>query len=500
MRLLATLFIMTSVALGLAAPASADVVRADSALDDTAVGRYVDSYLDRHGLPGAAVAVVKDGQVAHLSGHGENHGEPLDADTPLRLSSVSKSFTAFAVLQLVDEGAVDLDQPVMTYLPTVRIDDDRADQITVRQLLSHTSGLPNPTVIGPAATLEEGVARLADWQLSTTPGTTYSYSNADYWVAAQLVERLRGAPLADVLTERIFEPLGMDDTTATVTTTGDVPGLRTGHVTAYGLAAQTREPAQMVAGAGGVVSTAHDMAAWLAMQQREGTTPTGERLLSADLIEESHRAQPSAGRTGFGWMRSKSTSPQRISHSGVFATYNAQQDLVPSSGYGVAVLLPSNTTTREHAYAISGGIIDITEGRTPDSGAPVPTIIDLVLAAVTLLAAGLGVRGMLRSDRWADRRASHPRWKLGLRLLPQLLAPALAVFLFAVAPMLQDNSLTSGDVLRLFPSFMILLLVLAGVGMALTISRLAHTLGRPDRRGPGQFSTRSARPSSQVSR
>lgn len=91
---------------------------------------------------------------------------------------------------------------------------------------------------------------------------------------------------------------------------------------------------------------------------------------------------------------------------------------MPSSGYGVVVMLNSFTIWREHAYAISSGIIEITEGDGPDIGAPVPTLIDLGLVAATLGVAALGVLGVRRAPRWAARRAHRPRWRIPLRLIP----------------------------------------------------------------------------------
>src|SRR5699024_3347141 len=145
--------------------------------DPAEVDAFVSEYVDRHGLPGAAVAVVKDGSTVHESGYGEDsNGKPLTEHSRLRVASVSKSITAFAVLQLVDDGKIDLDSPVTSYLPELELDDERIDEVTVRQLLSQTSGIVTPTVFPPASTPREGVARVRDWQLSSKPGTEYAYS------------------------------------------------------------------------------------------------------------------------------------------------------------------------------------------------------------------------------------------------------------------------------------------------------------------------------------
>lgn len=363
LRLASTLALL-GVVLGTGAGSPAGASERAPSLDTAAIDAFVEDYLDRHGLVGAGVAVVRDGRVVHTAGHGESDGDPVTPHTPFALGSVSKSFTAFAVLQLVADGEVRLDDPVVSYLPDLAIDDERAREITVRHLLSHTSGLPGPLIVPPAHSLAEAVDRLADWSLDTDPGTTYAYSNANYHVAARLVEVVSETPFATYLEREVFAPLGMTDTYSV--TSRDDPVLDTGHVTAYGLALPAGEMDQMSAGAGGVISTAEDMARWLAMQTDDGRTGQGQRLLPRELLEESHTPQPGADKAGLGWMRSSAgVEPARVSHSGSLTRFNAQTDLVPNSGYAVAVMLNSFTPTREHAYEISSGIIEVTEGAIP---------------------------------------------------------------------------------------------------------------------------------------
>lgn len=449
-------------------------------VDLSEVDEYVSGYLERHGLPGAAVAVVKDGRTVHEAGYGtDSNGQRLTEHTRLRIASASKSITTFAMLQLVDDDAITLDSAVTSYLPELELHDERIEEVTVRQLLSHTSGIVTPTLLPPASTPREGVARTRGWQLGSEPGTEYAYSNANIWIAARLVEVLSGQSFDDHLRDRVFAPLGMTESLTTPTTRDPVPGLAHGHVTAYGLAFAAEEPEQMVAGAGGVVSTAHDMARWLSMQQRQGATTDGRRLLSAALVEQSHRAQPGTDRAGLGWLLSgPGVDPARVGHSGVAQTFQAQTDLVPSSGFGVVVLLNSRTTWQEHAYEISSGIIEITEGDDPEAGTPVPTLTDLALGVGALGVAALGLLGVRRAPRWAARRAGRPRWQVILRLLPHLIAPALVTVLLVIGPLLQGNSLTSADIFLFAPTLMVLLLTLAVAGPAIIGSRLVALLQR----------------------
>lgn len=442
------------------------------------VDAFVQSYLQRNGLPGASVAVTQDGETVHESGYGvDSTGESLTEHSRMQVESVSKSFTAFAVLQLVEDDQVDLDQPVQDYLPDFQVDDPRASEITVRQLLSHTSGLPSPTLVPPATTLEEGVARVRDWQLDADPGARQRYSNVNYWTAALLVQEVSGEEFSAYLRSHVFEPLEMKDSLNITTTSEQVDGLPLGHVTAYGGALPTEDLVAMSSGAGGVVSSAHDMARWLAMQSEGGVAPDGTRLLAAELVEESHTRQPNAGNHGLGWDRSSAgTTPERIQHSGAGSGYQAQQTLVPggggaAQGYGVVVLLNSFTTTREHAYEIVNGIIAIMAGEEPEVGAPVPTIIDLVLGALTVGIVALGVRGVLRSSSWVQRRRHRGVVFFVLRQLPQLIMPVLAALLFLVIPVVDHNSSTAADVFSLYPAATILVFVAALVCLSQVVVR-----------------------------
>lgn len=201
---------------------------------------YVDGYLGRHGLQGAAVAIAHEGEVVSTAGHGGSHeGLSMTPGTVLAVGSLSKLITASAVLQLVEAGKIQLDDPVVQHLPQFELADTRVSEITIRHLLSHTSGIPSPIFIAPADDLRQGVERLQDWQLEVTPGVHYRYSNMNYHVAARLVENVAEMPFAEYLHEHLFEPLNMDDTRSvnTASDPGWSPG--TSPLTAWPLPCQS---------------------------------------------------------------------------------------------------------------------------------------------------------------------------------------------------------------------------------------------------------------------
>ena len=132
----------------------------------------------------------------------------------MSIGSVSKMITAFAVLQLVERGEIELDGPVAGQMPEFDLDDARGARITVRQLLTHTSGLPNPLVVAPAADPEERVAELRTVPLVSDPGSRYVYSNLGYHTAARLVETRSGEPFADLPPAARLRAAGDDQTPA----------------------------------------------------------------------------------------------------------------------------------------------------------------------------------------------------------------------------------------------------------------------------------------------
>ncbi|WP_042342467.1 serine hydrolase domain-containing protein [Bacillus timonensis] len=464
-----TLLFSTPLHLPLSAQA-ADVIETEE------IDEFVTDYMKRNGLPGAAIVVVKDGKLVYEKGYGhDSNGDPLTAKSKMRLASGTKPITAFSVLQLVDEGKVKLDDPVVNYLPKRTMDDPRWKQVTVRHLLSHTSGIPDPIIVAPADTLKKGVERLHDWKLQSQPGEKYAYSNANYWLSAYLVEKVSEMNFTDYLQQKVFTPLGMNDTLTTVNSGDYVRGLPNGYVTAYGTAIPWTELEAMNMGAGSIIITASDMGKWLAMHTNEGKNELGQQLVSKELLEESYSPQPGSEKYGLGWsLSSPNIKPARISHSGSVSTYQTQQDIVPSSGYAVAVLLNSFTPTLEHAYEISSGIIQLTEGKEPEEKAPVPKIIDLSLGAITILYLVFGIRGMTRSRKWADKRKQHRPWRFYLRLFPQLVPVIFIGWLFFIVPTLQDNSSTIKDAFGIFPAAMILLAIIFIVGLVLTVMRIYY--------------------------
>ncbi|MEU8383142.1 serine hydrolase domain-containing protein [Streptosporangium sp. NPDC048865] len=473
-------------------PPVAAAGHAPRGIDPASVDRFVNAYREATGLPGVAVAVTRGNEVVHVAGYGHTaSGAPVTADTPMAIASLSKSFTSLAVMQLVEKGAVGLDEPVRARLPEFVMADPRAARITVRQLLDQTSGMadeafPERSLPQPGS-LREAVARLRGARLAADPGTRWSYHNTNSQVAARLVEVASGMPFAGYLRANVFGPLGMRNST-TIDTERDLPPSARGHLHLLGAALALPEPPGFGNGSGGVVSSARDMAQWLIMQNGRGTGPGGVRVVSAASVAEMRTPSGIEDSYALGWSigTTRKGSPT-VGHGGDLLTATAEQVLLPRSGYGIAVMANTGTAYAD-SDAVADALVAMAEGEEPEAPPSVSPalVIDLAMtlaAAVTLLLAG---RGLARSRRWAARRAGRPAWRAAARLLPYALPGLLCLTIADVFGLLARGKDTTWlHVAYLYLSFMIWLVLATGACAILVLVRIGHLVRARRAPAPG---------------
>jgi CubicO group peptidase (beta-lactamase class C family) len=430
------------------------------------VDAFVESHREATGLPGVALAITKGTRVVHVAGYGEtSSGDPVTADTPMAVASVSKSFTSLAVLQLVERGDVELDRPVRGYLPEFTMADPRAARITVRQLLDQTSGMADSAFheksLPQPDTLEGAVARLRTARLAAEPGTVFSYHNTNYQVAARLVEVVSGEPFAAYLHGHVFAPLGMRHS-RTIDTDRDLPASARGHLYVLGQAVALPEPAGFGNGSGGVLSSAGDMARWL-IAQNGG-------ILSPESVKEMRTPSEQSGNYALGWFVGETErGTPVIEHGGDLFTSTAGQLLMPGTGYGVAVMANTGLAFAD-AGALMDGIVTMLEGGAPELPSAQPFLAtDLLFALLTLLTIGLAVRGVARSRHWATRRTGRQLWRLLPYLLPLALCAAVTPIFRVLA---RGSDIMWIQVVYLYPTFMLWLVTAAIAGTALVTARL----------------------------
>ncbi len=313
------------------------------------------------GVPGASVAVVRDGRVAYLQAYGSARLEPQAPAAPAMrysIGSVSKQFTATAILMLAEEGKLSLDDPVSRFAPGLT----RADAVTIREILSHTSGYQDywPQDYVPPFMLEPTTAaaildRWAKKPLDFEPGAQYQYSNTGYVLAGVIVEKASGTPLLPFLSARIFRPLGMSSVAnidqERLGDTDPVGYLR------YALGPPRPAPKEgkgWLFAAGELAMTAEDLARWnLAMIQKRLLKPESYRQMQTEV-----RLTNGVG-TGYGLgIEVKDRNGHRVlQHGGEVSGFTSTNTVFPDDGVAVTVLV--NQDSIDTSGVIAGKIADL---------------------------------------------------------------------------------------------------------------------------------------------
>jgi CubicO group peptidase (beta-lactamase class C family) len=447
-----------------------------------AIAAAAQEYVGATRLPGVAVAVVHDGRVLHVAGYGHGAGgEPVTEKTPMRLGGVSESFTAMALAQLAGPGFVRMDDPVVEHLPEFITADPRSAQITVRQLLDHTSGLPaTPDAGRSPGSLQEAVAGLRDVTLASVPGERRVRSELGYWVAARLLEVRTRQPFEKFLWDRIFYQTGMHATTAVTGSRDPVPGLTDGHDRFLGLSRPQQEPDRFVAGAGGVVAPAEDVATWLAFNAGYGL----RTVMAGDGLREVQQ---------LGWAdRAGGAGPPELWMRGRTATSSVSLVLLPETRYGVAVLANSrepldgangNRTDGDGPSDVddlAADLVALTRGAPPAGpGLPLAFLAELVLLAAAAGALIVAAVAVLRARGWARHRADGAAGRPALRLVPY----ALPLLLLAVLPNLAApvvGGATFRDLAQVWPTALVAAEAAAACGILVVAVRV-HALVRQRR-------------------
>lgn len=337
-------------ALGAGNPATAQEAP-EEGLDElrAELDEIVRDHLDTHHVPGLAVGVVREGRVVLAEGYGiadPETGRAVSARSLFHVASVSKTFVATAVLQLVEREEVDLDAPVTEYLSDFRLDDERVAKVTIRQMLSHTSGMPDVEDYGweepehDEGALARYVRGLADRRLLFEPGERWSYSNMAYEVLGHLVAEVSGKPFETYVRERILDPLEMNSSTFLLRETD--PELRTTpHVGRRAPEVSEVYPYHRAhAPSSTMHSSAEEMCRWILVHAKRGKL--GEaRILEEASWEEMWKPQVEVApdrAMGLGWFLAESPFGAWAFHGGRDVGFRSHLTILPEQGGGLVIL------------------------------------------------------------------------------------------------------------------------------------------------------------------
>jgi CubicO group peptidase (beta-lactamase class C family) len=442
--------------------ASAAGASSESAPDFAAIDHYVQKEMKQTRMPGVALGIVKADEIVHLKGFGkaDSSGRAVRPQTPFIIGSLSKSFTALAIMQLVEAGKVELDAPVQRYLPWFRVADEEASaRITVRELLNHTSGLSRAAggeglqkQDDSKGALERAVRSLSTEDLDRPVGKNFEYSNLNYTTLGLIVQTVSGESYEHYVKEHILIPLNMKDSFMFVPE-AQRHGLATGHEYWFGWPFSGGGIAgnRAATPSGYISSSAQDMSHYL-IAQLNGGRYEGTQVLSAAGIAEMHQgtADMHAGGSSYamGWEDSELSGVRVVRHSGDTGNFHANMILVPESRWGVVVLMNGSNHLRLAGMdGIANGVVSLLLGHQPP---PEPIEQAKVLLLVLLAVGALQVLGIVRSvvllRRWRAEQVRRPRGvlRIGLRVVVPMVANLLwAVICLIFLPWLSQTPLST---------------------------------------------------------
>ncbi|MCF2945138.1 serine hydrolase domain-containing protein [Paenibacillus tarimensis] len=390
--------------IGISAPVKASADHSD--IDTGKIDDFIVTAMQRLDIPGAALGIVKGDQLIYQQGYGYAgpDNKPVTPQTSFVIGSVSKSFTALAIMQLVDQGKIDLEAPVQQYLPWFRLADEAASaQLLVKHLLHQTSGLSTydgqKSLAEGDRPIEQHLRSLSRTELTEPVGSVFQYSNLNYDILGGIIEAASGMSYAEYINKHIFIPLHMkhshgspDDVTSR---------LAAGYQPVFGFMLPTRQSGhQGTVPSGYLISSAEDMTNYLIAQLNKGRYGSIS-IVSEQSAELMHR--PAAAMWGsqfyaMGWTVNKN----RIYHDG--STENTYSKVILEGDYGIVLLINSIDFFHIDSYdQLMEGVSSIIQGSEPQVNIADPHKTYLIIGFIALIVLAYTARSVYTLLTWKSK-------------------------------------------------------------------------------------------------
>ncbi len=454
----ALIMISLSFGLSVTGPAQANQVPDKSNLDNSyqQIDRYIEDQLKALNIPGASLAVIEGDRIVHVQGFGVSgpEGKAPTAQTPFYICSLTKSFTALAVMQMVEAGKIDVEAPIQHYLPWFTLTDPQvAAQITVRHLLNQTSGFTTATYwktlvnFDDSADATEKQAReLATFKPNRPVGSKFEYSNTNYNLLGLIIEAASGEKYADYVQNHIFTPLSMTHT-YTSKALARQNGLSSGYISWFGVPIAVPDLPIPIGSlpSGQIISSAKDMAHYLIAQLNGGRYGEAQ-ILSAEGIAAMHSPATDATTMGekmdygMGWFVEPTSYGSLLWHDGTAPDFFSYMALLPEQNRGFVLLVNANEIVMNFGAlaSVGGEAASLLAGGKPNSSysAVIPWVLRLflIIPALQILDVLFTLRAIRRWRKNASRRPGPVRkWviDIGLPVILNLVLVLCALYLVA---------------------------------------------------------------------
>jgi CubicO group peptidase (beta-lactamase class C family)/D-alanyl-D-alanine dipeptidase len=390
---LASVFFVTGLlfvcSLTAAQDASRRGVRKDYAPIVDMLRPFIQREMSEKGLPALSIAIVDDQEVVWAQGFGTadpRTGKPATADTVYRVGSVSKLFTDIAIMQLVERGELNLDAPITDYLPEFKPFNSFGTPITLRQLMSHRSGLLREPPVGhyldpTEPSLAATVGSLNDTELVFAPNSRTKYSNAAIGVVGYLLQVHTGQPYAKYLKASVLDPMGLHNSSFEPDP-AIVGNLARAEMWTYDGLTFEAPTFQLGTGpAGGLYSTVNDLGQFISVLLAQGRTASGGALLKPATLEQMWSPQSSGSGSrvfGLGFLMQSLDGHRMVGHGGAIYGFATSVDVLPDDKLGIVVFATkdvSNPVTDRIAEQALRLVLARREGKPltlPPPTSPIP--------------------------------------------------------------------------------------------------------------------------------
>lgn len=403
------------------------------------VDSYITTEMQRNNIPGLALAITQGDQVVFSKGYGTaGNGRSVTPDTPFYIGSQSKSFTALAIMQLVEQGKLDLDAPVQTYIPWFRVADPQASQIiTIRHLLQHTSGLSEAGYVSnfsPTTNLETMVRDLSRAQISAPVGAKMQYFNPGYDTLGLIIETISGNAYGDFIHDNIFIPLKMTNS-FTDPIAAKAAGLSQGFSQIFMFAVPLKQTFyQSDLPAGYIISTANDMARFL-MTLGNGGELDGVRVLKPENVKLIFTPNSAINSTyGFGWYIGQYDGETKITHGGDTERFHTSVLLLPDRNLSLVILINDNHLIKDfNEYnTLIWGVASILMNNPMPKESLSSIIIGWGLFVLWLIILVLAVRKVIWLPKWRKKMLTWDKQHRGLDIAKHLFWIALTIVIVSI--------------------------------------------------------------------
>lgn len=359
-------------------------------INEIELDRLIQEKIDDARIPGLSVGIIKDNQVVYLKGFGkaDSSGRVVTSQTPFVIGSVSKTFTAMAIMQLVEEGKIELDMPVCKYITWFGLaDTSSSSKITVRELLNHTSGISVAHETIHAETIEQFVRGLRNTKLTKPVGSMFQYSNTNYVILGQLIQSVAKLPYEVYIKKNIFAPLDMKHSYVSEDD-AQKNGLATGYMQIFGFPT----PVSPVGHAyelpfGSIITCAEDMTHYASALLNGGKYKNAS-VISQESFRRMYTPSSIVSPTqcyGLGWHMDIGCN--MFYHGGSTENFQSNITVIPKNSYALVVLYntsfePVTTLLKGNIEAISYYITSISVGVPPPAKLSIKKayiIIDFIL-------------------------------------------------------------------------------------------------------------------------